>query len=70
MLKLIKEYEGKWFVWNTKTNKCADIIRINGYNPFGKSNPQYRVDVNGKTVESLIDSFQKARGIASKNVQK
>jgi hypothetical protein len=69
MIKLIKECEGSWCIWNTKNNKCADIVKINEHNAYVKSKSRYRVDFKGSTISSMIDNFQTARGIATKAVK-
>lgn len=68
MVKTIKEYDGKWMVWNKETGKVADIVRINEGGYLASSKKRYRVDVSGKTVASMVDSYQKALGIAKKAV--
>lgn len=69
MIKLVKECDGNWLVCNTKNNKCADIVKIYEHNAFKGSRARYRVDFNGITINSMIDNFQTARGIASKAVK-
>lgn len=68
MVKVIKEQEGKWLVWNKKTGKMAEIVAIQDFGYLAKSHKQYRVDVEGKTVETMLDHFQTARSIAVKHV--
>lgn len=64
-----KQYEGCWMVW-TETNglaKCAEIVAFDDYF-MGKVKRRFRVDVSGKTVDSLIDNFQTAKKVARKYV--
>ena len=60
---------GQWEVVNKETNKYAYIYSISEYNAFTKIKKRYRVDVNGITVDSLIEHFQSAKSIAIKHVQ-
>lgn len=69
MIKLVKVNEGNWYVWNTKNNKCADIIKIYEHNALVKSKSRYRVDFNGSTVSSMIDNFQTAKSKATNLVK-
>lgn len=63
-IKIVKEYDGKWMVWNKSNGKVADIVRIQEFGILGSSKPRYRVDVSGKTVESLIPNFKSAEKVA------
>lgn len=69
MIKIIKQSESSWCVWNTKTKKCADIVKIEEYNAFIKRNSRYRVDVSGSTIKSMIENFQTAKNVAYKAVR-
>jgi len=69
MIKLAKENENTWCVWDTRTGKCAEIVKIYDY-ILGKEKIRYRVDVAGITVNSLIEKFQIARSVAYKAVWK
>lgn len=69
MIELKKQTENSWLVWNTSNNKVADIVKIDEYNAFIKRKPRYRVDVNGFTVESMVENFQTARGIATRYIK-
>lgn len=66
MIKVKKEYDGVWTVYDTKTKKTATIVKFKDGMPWEKKYSFYRVDVNGQTVASMIDHFQKAKGVASK----
>lgn len=70
MIKVNKENEKTWCVWNTKTGKTADIVKISEYNAFFPNKTRYRVDVSGITVDTLIENFQTAKGVAYKAVKK
>ena len=72
MIKLARTEENRWTVYNTVNQKCADIVRIAEYNPLGigLQKARFRVDGNnGKTIDSMITGFQKARGVAFKHVR-
>lgn len=70
MINVSKVEDGKWCVFNRKNGKCADIVRINEYNPYAINNkPKYRVDFEGYTKESMIEHFQTAKGIAYKCIR-
>lgn len=69
MIRLIKEYEGKWCVFNSRNGKCADISKINEHHALKGVKPRYRVDHNGKTIGTMLENFQTARGIASRAVR-
>ncbi|SDD76978.1 hypothetical protein SAMN02799630_03988 [Paenibacillus sp. UNCCL117] len=58
-----KTGEGRWLVWNVKTHQTADIVSFSEYGLFPKKN-RYRVDVDGRTVASLLDHFSTARAKA------
>lgn len=65
MAKVItqKNYEGNWTVFNRENGKCADIIEIAEYGIL-KGKKKYRVDYRGKTIESMLTNWQKAKSIA------
>lgn len=69
MLKVNKEWDGQWLVWNTNTDKIATIVRIDD-SFMGKKKPcRYRVDQNGVTVASMLENFAVARKTANKHVR-
>ena len=72
MIKQIKENEGKWTIYDDKTMITATIIKINEYSiiPEDEKKDRFRVDFNGKTIETMIDNFEKAKIKASNLVKK
>ena len=68
MVKIEKEYEGKYYVYNNKTGACADIVRIYEYNPLGKDKTRYRVDYQGGTKLSMV-TLNEAKSYARKLVK-
>lgn len=54
MIKELKNYEGSYTFWDTKTGVCVDVTRIQEYNPFGKKRSIYRVDKGGVTIGSMM----------------
>jgi hypothetical protein len=68
MTKTVKQYEGNWIVWNTKTDQMAEINAFDDYF-MGKVKRRYRVDKGGRTQASLIDTFAEAKKIAGKLVR-
>lgn len=66
-----KQSEDRWMVWANFPDgaKCADIV---GFEDHGilKTKKRFRVDVSGRTVESMIDHFQTAKAIAIAEVKK
>ncbi|GLO68260.1 MULTISPECIES: hypothetical protein [Oceanobacillus] len=69
MIKLIREYDGKWMVYNTQNSKVADILTINEYNYYPQTKTRYRVDYKGETQKSMIEHFSTAKSIAWKIVK-
>ena len=69
-IKVIKECDNEWIVFNSKTGKSATIVKFNDSYGFIQKKSQYRVDVNGRTVGTLIDNFQTAKSIANKHTKK
>lgn len=69
MIKTIKDYEGRWTVFNTVTGETATIISIKEYGFLSSKATRYRVDVKGKTIKSMINHFATARAEA-KNLVK
>jgi hypothetical protein len=70
MLKLFKMHDGMWSVFDAKSGKSADIIKIKEYNAFGNGKSKYRVDFSGFTIDSMITNFQTARSIATTALKK
>ena len=68
MVKIEKEYEGKYIAFNDKTGECADIVRIYEYNAYGKDKVRYRVDFKGITKLSLV-TLTEAKSYARKLVK-
>jgi hypothetical protein len=69
MIKTQLEYAGTWMVWDTKTLKSGFIVRIQEYGFLASKKPRYRVDINGKTVVSLIESFSAAKKVAREHLR-
>lgn len=67
-IKTQKEHDGMWTIFNTENGKTASIIKINEYSLIS-TKTKYRIDVNGKTVNSMIENFQTAKSIARKTVK-
>ena len=65
MIRIEKEYEGKYIAFNDKTGACADITRINEY---GSSKVRYRVDFRGYTRLSMV-TLTEAKSYARKLVK-
>lgn len=68
MIKIQKESEDLWMVYNTETGDVANIVRCQDY-MLGEITQFYRVDYRGETEDSLIKNFQKAKSIAIKLVK-
>lgn len=68
-VKFQKQDSETWFAHNSKTGDTVYVHKINEYYAFGETKPKYRVDVNGRTVESMIEHFQTAKSIAMKKVK-
>ena len=68
MIRINKEYEGKYIAFNDKNGECADIIRIYEYNPLGKNKVRYRVDYQGSTKLSMV-TLTEAKSYARKLVK-
>jgi len=66
MIRIEKEYEGKYIAFNDKTGACADISRINEYGGSGKV--RYRVDFRGCTKLSMV-TLTEAKSYARKLVK-
>lgn len=64
MIKVIKEYDEIWMVWNKSNGKVTDIVRIQDFGILASSKPRYWVDLSGKTVESLISNFKRTEKVA------
>lgn len=69
MVKTVKEHEGRWTVYNTYSGETATIISIKEFGILAKSKPMYRIDVNNKTVKSMISHFATAQAAAKKLVE-
>lgn len=69
MIKVIKENETKWMVWNKKTGEIADIVRIFEGGYLASKNAKYRVDYKGKTVDTMIVGWTRAKSVAMKLVK-
>lgn len=68
-VKFYKSDDTRWVAYNTKTNKTAEVHKFNDSYGFIKNPSRYRVDVNGRTVKSMIDHFQTAKSAAIKAVK-
>ena len=68
MIRIDKEYEGKYIAFNDKNGDCADIIRVCEYNPLGKDKVRYRVDYQGCTKLSMV-TLTEAKTYARKLVK-
>ena len=68
MIKIQKEYDGKYIAFNDKTYACADIIRVYEYNPLGRDKVRYRVDYQGCTKLSMA-TLTEAKSYARKLVK-
>lgn len=66
MIKTQKEYDGRWMVWNTNTMETAWIVRIDDWFMGRKQPSQYRVDKEGQTRATLLESFANAKSAAGK----
>jgi hypothetical protein len=72
-VKTVKQGEGNWMVYAIRNDMayCADIVKFIDHSPLlGKTKTYYRVDVSGKTVDSLIENFQYAKKVATNEVRK
>lgn len=69
MVKTIKDYDGRWTVFNTVTGETATIISIKEHGFLASKGTRYRVDMKGKTIKSMIDHFATARAEAKKLVK-
>ena len=62
-IKQIKENDGEWTIYDSETMVTATIIKIEEYSiiPEDEKKDKYRVDFKGKTIESMIKSFENAK---------
>ena len=67
LIKVNKEYDGLWIVWNSENNKMANIIQYED-KMLGNTKKLYRIDISGKTKVSMLDHFQTAKKTARKFV--
>lgn len=65
--KVFNNKDGTWSI--ICGDNYATIVSIQDYGFLAKSHKQYRVDVKGRTVASMIDHFATAKSIALKHVQ-
>lgn len=64
-MKIIENnLDGTWQVYNSENGKSALIVAIQEYDFYTPNRKRYRVDVDYKTVESMIDHFQTAKSVA------
>ena len=68
MIRIDKEYEGKYYAFNDKTGDVSDIIRVYEYNPLGKDKVRYKVDYKGCTKLSMA-TLTEAKSYARKLVK-
>lgn len=68
MVKTVKEYDGRWTVYNTYSGETATIIRFKEQGFLADNKPMYRIDVNNRTVKSMITHFATAKAEAKKFV--
>lgn len=67
-VEVYKDYEGTWTVFNRENGESASIVTIGEYSLL-PTKTKYRVDFQGKTVDSMLTSWQKAKSIAIKCVR-
>ncbi|WCF11472.1 hypothetical protein NDS46_31435 (plasmid) [Paenibacillus thiaminolyticus] len=67
---ITKQSDTHWMVWcqDGTEVKAADIHKIEDFGFLGRKS-RYRVDVDGKTVQSMIDHFSTAKSIATKQIR-
>lgn len=65
MIKVQKECEGEWTVYDEETMKSATIVRFED-RFLGEIINYYRVDGSEGTIESMIEHFQTAKGVATR----
>lgn len=46
MVKTVKEYDGRWTVYNTYSGETATIISFKEQGYLANGKPMYRIDVN------------------------
>jgi hypothetical protein len=70
MVKTYKECAGQWIVWNTKNPE--NVVTIVAFDDWmmGRVKTRYRVDVSGRTVDSLIDTKAEALSSARQQLRK
>lgn len=68
MIKFIQENENRWMMWNKQTGDIADIHKITEHGMLSSKTARYRVDYNGKTVDTMIPMVT-AKAIARKLVK-
>ena len=69
-VKVIKEHDGEWYIYNIVTGNGAYIRTINEGGFLASSKKRYRVDNGrGETIASMIDHFATAKSIAMKSVK-
>lgn len=72
MIKQIKENEGEWTIYDDETMVTATIVKIGEYSiiPEDEKKEKFRVDFDGKTVNSMIGSFNRAKEKAIEIIEK
>ena len=68
MIRIDKECERRYVVFNDKNGKCADIVGVSEYNPLGRDKVRYRVDFQGSTKLSMV-TLTEAKSYARKLVK-
>lgn len=68
MIRVIEQSKNQWMVWNSKNQEAAIIHKFDDY-MMGRRKVRYRVDVNGKTVATLLDTRSEALKIARSKVK-
>jgi hypothetical protein len=63
MIKKTKENEGEWTIYDDETMVTATIVKIEEYSiiPEDEKKEKFRVDFEGKTIDTMLDNFSSAK---------
>ena len=68
-VQIIKMSEDVTALGYSRTSLPVEVVKFSDY-MLGKTKTRYRVDVNGRTVRSLIDTKAEAMRIARQELKK
>lgn len=67
-IKLIKEDNNRWILWDKDSGQCIDIFATDSMF-MGDHQVQYSVVYCGKRLAGCVDDFTEARRIAKKHLE-